>query len=307
MKKKDILVVTGPTATGKTKLAARIATLTGGEIISADSRQVYRGMTIGTGKDLDDYIVDGVRVPCHLIDICEPGYRYNLFEFQRDFVSAYNDIISRDKMPLLCGGTGLYVEAAIKEYRLLKVPPDHNFRKEMEKLTLDELTEILSSYRKLHNRSDSDSVKRAVRAIEIERYMANHVTDTQESLCLDYLLFVIEIDRDLRRERITRRLYQRLDEGMVEEVEGLLKSGVAPDILLYYGLEYKYITQHLTGELNHNEMVSRLETAIHRFSKRQMTWFRGMERRGLKVNWLDGTLSDNAKADIIISKLNDTL
>ncbi len=298
-----MLVITGPTATGKTRLAAMVAREINGEIISADSRQVYRSMTIGTGKDIEDYTIDGVTVPYHLIDICDPGYKYNLFEYLSDFREVYSEIVSRGNYPLLCGGSGLYVESVIKNYKLVRVPPDYELRKELEKKELAELTEMLSGYRALHNVSDTDSVKRAVRAIEIEMAKAEGNVEDITPGESNPLIFVVEIDREMRRERISKRLEKRLGEGMIEEVEKLLAAGVEADTLIYYGLEYKFITQYLKGELSYSNMVWGLETAIHQFAKRQMTWFRGMERRGIKVNWLDGALPDNEKVEVILNAL----
>ncbi|MBO5000436.1 MAG: tRNA (adenosine(37)-N6)-dimethylallyltransferase MiaA, partial [Bacteroidaceae bacterium] len=274
------------------------------EIISADSRQVYRRMDLGTGKDLADYTVNGKRIPFHLIDIVEPGTKYNVFEYQRDFLNAYKDITARGKLPILCGGTGMYLESILKGYRLLPVPENPELRKNLEGKSLEELTQILSTYKTLHNSTDVDTAKRAVRAIEIEEYYKHQPIDEREFPTLNSLIIGVDIDRDLRREKITRRLKQRLEEGMIEEVKGLLAEGIAPEDLIYYGLEYKYLTLHAIGQLTFDEMFVQLETAIHQFAKRQMTWFRGMERRGFTIEWLDATLPTEEKVERIEQLLN---
>lgn len=291
----DIIAITGPTASGKTPFAAALAHALDTEIISADSRQLYRRMDIGTGKDLADYVIEGVQVPFHLIDIAEPGYKYNVFEYQRDFLEAYHDIRSRGKLPLLCGGTGMYLEAVLKGYKLLPVPENAELREQLADKTLEELTQMLSDYKQLHNTTDVDTVKRAIRAIEIEEYYAKNQLEAREFPALNSLIIGVDIDRELRREKISRRLKQRLNEGMVEEVRQLLESGIPPEDLIYYGLEYKYLTLYLTGELSFNEMYKSLEIAIHQFAKRQMTWFRGMERRGFTIHWIDATASMEEK------------
>ncbi len=262
----------------------------GSEIISADSRQIYRGMNLGTGKDLDEYTYNGCPVPYHLIDICEPGYKYNVFEYQHDFYRAYTDVCSRGKLPVLCGGTGMYIESVLKGYKLLAVPENPELRERLKDKSLEELEALLATYKTLHNKTDVDTPKRAIRAIEIEEYYREQAPQVNEYEPLNSLIIGIDVDRELRRARISHRLRQRLDDGMVEEVRGLLDSGIRPDDLIYYGLEYKFLTLYLTGELTYEEMVSRLEVAIHQFAKRQMTWFRGMERRGFVIHWLDGTL-----------------
>jgi tRNA dimethylallyltransferase len=287
---KNLLVVLGATATGKTGLAVNLAKEFDGEIISADSRQIYRGMDLGTGKDLEEYIVDGTPIPHHLIDIADAGYKYNVFEFQRDFVKAYEDISARGKMPVVCGGTGMYLEAVLKGYKLIAVPKDQAFRDELESKTLPELEAILKTYKELHNTSDVETRKRAIRAIEIERYYKENPEIEIDYPELNPLLIGIKFDREARRDRITFRLKERLNSGMIEEVEGLLKSGVSPEDLIYYGLEYKFLTQHVIGELSYDEMFKGLEIAIHQFAKRQMTWFRKMERSGSNIHWLDGYL-----------------
>ena len=303
--KVDLITILGPTASGKTPLAAALADRLGTEIISGDSRQVYRRMDLGTGKDLVDYTVDGRQVPYHLIDIVEPGYKYNVFEYQRDFLKAYQEITEKNKLPILCGGTGMYIESVLKGYRLLPVPENPELRASLEGKSLEELTGILEGYKKLHNSTDVDTAKRAIRAIEIEEYYKQQPAEYREFPSLKSLIVGVDIDRELRREKITRRLKQRLDEGMVEEVRGLLGEGIAPENLIYYGLEYKFLTQYAIGELTFDEMFHQLETAIHQFAKRQMTWFRGMERRGFTIHWLDATLSMEDKIEHI-TNLMDT-
>lgn len=302
--KYDLITIIGPTASGKTPLAAALAKRLDTEIISGDSRQVYRRMDLGTGKDLVDYVVDGKEVPYHLIDIVEPGYKYNVFEYQRDFLKAYEEITSKGNVPILCGGTGMYVESVLKGYRLLPVPENPELRASLEGKTLEELTRILEGYKKLHNSTDVDTAKRAIRAIEIEEYYKQQPPEYREFPSLKSLIVGIDIDRELRREKITRRLKQRLDEGMVEEVRGLLAEGIHPDNLIYYGLEYKFLTQYAIGELTYEEMFHQLETAIHQFAKRQMTWFRGMERRGFTIHWLDAALPMEEKLEHIINLIN---
>lgn len=301
MKEYDMITIIGPTASGKTPLAAALATRIGAEIISGDSRQVYRRMDLGTGKDLADYVVDGQPVPYHLIDVAEPGYKYNVFEYQRDFLRAYEDIRRRGKMPLLCGGTGLYIEAVLKGYRLIPVPENPELRERLADKSLDELTAILASYKQLHNTTDVDTVKRAIRAIEIEEYYLRQPVGAREFPTIRSLLVGVDIDRERRREKITRRLRQRLEEGMVDEVKRLLEEGIAPDDLIYYGLEYKFLTQYVLGQLSYDEMFCGLETAIHQFAKRQMTWFRGMERRGFTIRWIDATLPMEEKVERILA------
>ena len=300
----DLITILGPTASGKTPLAAALADRLGTEIISGDSRQVYRRMDLGTGKDLVDYVVDGRPVPYHLIDIVEPGYKYNVFEYQRDFLKAYEEITDKGKLPILCGGTGMYIESVLKGYRLLPVPENPELRASLEGKSLEELTDILKRYKKLHNSTDVDTAKRAIRAIEIEEYYKQQPPEYREFPSLKSLIIGVDIDRELRREKITRRLQQRLDEGMVEEVRGLLAEGIPAENLIYYGLEYKFLTQYAIGELTYEEMFQQLETAIHQFAKRQMTWFRGMERRGFTIHWLDATLPMKEKVELIINLIN---
>ncbi|MCB9018624.1 MAG: tRNA (adenosine(37)-N6)-dimethylallyltransferase MiaA [Prevotellaceae bacterium] len=283
-----LITIIGPTASGKTALAARLAYALDGEIISGDSRQIYRRMDIGTGKDLSDYVVEGVPVPYHLIDVAEPGYKYNVFEYQRDFLVAYEDILKRGKTPILCGGTGLYVESILKGYRLQPVSENKELRASLASKTLPELTEMLKQYKSLHNTTDVDTAQRAIRAIEIEEYYKNNEKDAVLSFPkIDSVLIGIDIDREARRRKISARLKSRLEEGMVDEVRGILDSGVAPDNLIYYGLEYKYLTNYILGNLTYEQMYSELEIAIHQFAKRQMTWFRGMERRGFVIHWIN--------------------
>ena len=310
-----MITILGPTASGKTPVAARLAAEIGGEIISADSRQVYRRMDIGTGKDLVDYVVrnqeSGVRrqIPYHLIDIREPGTKYNLFEYQQDFFDAYEAIQSRGAVPILCGGTGLYIEAVLKGYHLSPVPQNQALRDSLEGKSLAELTQMLTDLKaktgsNMHNTTDVDSCQRAIRAIEIETYNIEHPTPRRELPPVDSIIIGIDIDRELRREKITRRLKARLEEGMVEEVKALLDEGIPADDLIYYGLEYKFVTEYLTGKITYDEMFTRLEIAIHQFAKRQMTWFRGMERRGFKIHWIDATLPMEEKVSQIIQIVN---
>lgn len=301
--KYNLVTILGPTATGKTQLATALAARIDGEIISADSRQIYRGMDIGTGKDLGEYVVDGKPIPYHLIDIVDAGYKYNVFEYQRDFLKAFESVNQRGHLPILCGGTGLYIEAVLNGYKLLAVPDNQLLREQLATKTLDELTSILSGYKTLHNQTDVDTVKRAIRAIEIEEYYQTHEEETVEYPELNSLIIGVGIDREVRREKITTRLKARLNEGMIDEVKMLLDSGVQPDDLIYYGLEYKFVTNYLLGKLTFDELFTQLEIAIHQFAKRQMTWFRGMERRGFTIYWLDALKSMDEKLDEIESLL----
>lgn len=297
----DLIAIVGPTASGKTTLAVAVAQRLDTEIISADSRQIYRGMDIGTGKDLDEYRVGETTIPYHLIDICPAGYRYNLYEYVRDFKAVYADMLSRGKQPLLCGGTGLYVETVLKGYALPPVPENPELRATLQDKSLDELTAMLQQYKTLHNTTDTDTCKRAIRAIEIAEYYSRQPAEVLQPRPMGNALVVgIEIERDLRRARISHRLRQRLQEGMIEEVKSLLESGIPPESLIYYGLEYKFVTEYLIGETSYNEMVERLEIAIHQFAKRQMTWFRGMERRGIPIHWIDATLPTDEKVELIL-------
>jgi tRNA dimethylallyltransferase len=299
----DLLVVTGPTASGKTSLAATIAYRVGGEIISADSRQVYRGMDLGTGKDYEDYLVNGTHIPCHLIDIAEPGYKYNVFEYQRDFNKVYSDLKKRKTFPVVCGGSGMYADSIVTGYKMFEVPSDSGLRIELEKKSIEELKEILSTFKNLHNSTDIDTRKRVIRAIEIEHSSRNKGKTYSGFPEVRALLIGIMLDRDTRRKRITERLKQRLQSGMVDEVKHLIDQGINTDTLIYYGLEYKFITFYLTGKISYEEMVRDLEIAIHQFAKRQMTWFRGMERKGIKINWLDGELSMEEKVEKVMELL----
>lgn len=303
----DLIAILGPTASGKTPFATALAAELKTEIISADSRQVYRSMDLGTGKDVADYNVNGQTIPYHLIDIAEPGYKYNVFEYQHDFLTAYEDICKRGMLPIVCGGTGLYLEAILKGYRLLPVPENPELRTRLADKSLEELTELLRTYKTLHNTTDVDTAKRAIRAIEIEEYYLHTSIDERSFPHLKSLIIGMDIDRDLRREKITRRLKQRLDEGMVDEVRRLLEQGIAAEDLIYYGLEYKYLTLYVIDQLTYDEMFHRLETAIHQFAKRQMTWFRGMERRGFTIHWMDARLPLEEKIAFVKGKLTENL
>lgn len=299
----DLIAILGPTASGKTPFAAALAYELNTEIISADSRQIYRGMDLGTGKDLADYTVNGRTIPYHLIDIADPGYKYNVFEYQRDFLISYEAIKQKGCLPVLCGGTGMYLESVLKGYKLMPVPENPELRARLANHSLEELTEILSRYKVLHNSTDVDTVKRAIRAIEIEEYYAANPVPEREFPKLNSLIIGVDIDRELRREKISRRLKQRLDEGMVDEVRHLIEQGIAPDDLIYYGLEYKYLTLYVIGELTYEEMFNGLEIAIHQFAKRQMTWFRGMERRGFTIHWMSAKLPMEEKIAFVKEKL----
>lgn len=300
----QLITVLGPTASGKTSFAAALAAHLDSEIISADSRQIYRSMDIGTGKDLADYTVNGKTIPYHLIDICNPGDKYNVFEYQHAFFRAYDEIRKRGKLPILCGGTGMYIEAVLKGYKLLDVPANLSLRESLKGKSLQELEQILGSYKTLHNKTDVDSAQRAIRAIEIEEFYLNQAPDVNDYEPIESLVIGLDISRELRREKISRRLKARLDEGMVDEIKGILASGVKPDDLIYYGLEYKYLTLYVIGKLSYEEMVSQLEIAIHQFAKRQMTWFRGMERRGITIHWLDATLPPEVNCKAVMAFLN---
>lgn len=310
MQNQKMITILGPTASGKTSVAAALALRTGGEIISADSRQVYRRMDIGTGKDLADYTIGDVHIPYHLIDIADPGTKYNLFQYQQDFHTAYNDIRSRGKLPILCGGTGLYIEAVLGGYSLSPVPQNQKLRESLEGKSLDQLTQMLVQLKqkngsKMHNRTDVDTAQRAIRAIEIETYNLEHPTPERQMPPVDSLVIGINIDRELRREKITRRLKARLEEGMCDEIRSLIDGGVNPDDLIYYGLEYKFVTEYVLGKTSYEEMFRQLEIAIHQFAKRQMTWFRGMERRGYTIYWIDAAQSMDEKVESIMSLMNE--
>lgn len=313
-----MITILGPTASGKTSLAAALAaqidtldasvwggSTKGAEIISADSRQVYRGMDIGTGKDLEDYTVEGKLIPYHLIDICDAGTKYNLFQYQQDFYDAYLDITHRGVLPILCGGTGLYIESVLKGYHLSPVPQNPALRSSLEGKTLEELTDMLVDLKakngsNMHNRTDVDTAQRAIRAIEIETYNLEHPMPERELPAVDSLVIGVSIDRDARRDKITHRLKQRLENGMVEEIKGLLDRGIPAENLLYYGLEYKFVTEYVIGKTSYEEMLRGLEIAIHQFAKRQMTWFRGMERRGFTIHWIDALQPMEQKVEQVL-------
>ena len=301
-----MITILGPTASGKTDFATHLAARLNAEIISADSRQVYRGMDIGTGKDLADYVVNGHVIPYHLIDICEPGTKYNLFRYQQDFLDCYEDIRSRGALPILCGGTGLYIEAVLKGYSLSPVPQNPELRAKLEEKSLEELTHLLADLKEknhsvMHNKTDVDSCQRAIRAIEIETYNLTKPTEERQCPPIDSLIIGVDIDREERRRKITKRLKERLKAGMIDEVDGLLKRGIPADDLIYYGLEYKFVTEYLIGKLSYDEMFRQLEIAIHQFAKRQMTWFRGMERRGFTIHWIDAMQPMKDKVEEILS------
>lgn len=297
----ELITIIGPTASGKTAFAAALAARLDTEIISGDSRQVYRSMDIGTGKDLADYEVDGKQIPYHLIDICNPGDKYNVFEYQHDFHKAFEEIRKKRKLPILCGGTGMYIESVLRGFKLLDVPQNPALRESLKGKSLAELEQILASYKVLHNKTDVDSAQRAIRAIEIEEFYKTEAPDKREYAPINSLIIGVDIDRNLRREKISKRLRARLDEGMVDEVRAILATGVKPEDLIYYGLEYKFLTLYIIGQLTYDEMVSQLEIAIHQFAKRQMTWFRGMERRGLHIHWLDATLPTDEKINNVLA------
>lgn len=299
-----LLTLIGPTASGKTRLAVSLAHALDAEIISGDSRQVYRGMDIGTGKDLSEYEIGGKRIPYHLIDIADAGYKYNVYEYQRDFLEAYHLICEHGKQAVLCGGTGLYIESVLKGYKLVPVPANPELREKWEQRTLPELVGVLSAYRKLHNTTDVDTVKRAIRAIEIEEYYQAHPEIQAGFPEIPAMVFGLQLDREERRKRISQRLKARLEEGMVQEVQALLDKGIPVDDLIYYGLEYKYVSLYLTGVLNFAELFSQLEVAIHQFAKRQMTWFRGMEKRGIAITWLDALADIDENVEIIVNAVN---
>lgn len=302
--KKDLITVLGPTATGKTSFATALAKQLNAEIIGADSRQVYRRMNIGTGKDIQDYTIDGCDIPYHLVDIIDAGEKYNVFEYQTDFLKIYNSLKKNNVLPILCGGSGMYIESVLKGYKLINVPIDDNLRKQLESFSMIELEKMLELFNKLHNKSDVDTKKRAIRAIEIATYYKNNSDIDLSFPTISTIIFGIKFERSTVKERITYRLKQRLREGMIDEVDGLLKSGIPYETLEYYGLEYKFITKFLNKELSYNQMVEKLNIAIHQFSKRQMTWFRKMERQGAEINWIDGALSIEDKIDKALSIIN---
>lgn len=293
----ELITVLGPTASGKTPFAAALAERINTEIISADSRQVYRSMDLGTGKDLNEYVVNGKQIPYHLIDICEPGTKYNLFRYQHDFHKAYKSIQDKQKLPILCGGTGMYIEAVLKGFQLLDVPENPELRESLRSKTLEELEAILSTYKTLHNKTDVDSAQRAIRAIEIEEFYRQSQPEKNVYPPIRSLTIGLHIGREERRSKISNRLRVRLQEGMIDEVDSLIRTGVKPEDLIYYGLEYKFLTLHLLGELKLEEMIEKLEIAIHQFAKRQMTWFRGMEKRGIKIHWIEAGLPTEEKIE----------
>jgi len=295
-----LIVIAGPTATGKTRLAACVAAKCEGEVISADSRQVYRGMDVGTGKDLHDFMVGDLLVPYHLVDIVDPGYEYNVFEFQQDFVKAYYHIKKRQKQAILCGGTGLYIDAALKGYTLQKVEPDPKLRESLQLLTNEELSQLLAQYRPLHNTTDTNDRERLIRAVEIETHQKKQPTKKTGYPVFKPIIFGIHFERSVIRQRITERLSRRLEAGMLDEINRLLSTGLKPEQLKFYGLEYRILTQYVTGEISYDEMFRILNTAIHQFAKRQMTWFRRMERQGMHIHWIDGNLAMDEKADQVI-------
>jgi tRNA dimethylallyltransferase len=302
-KMKNLITILGPTASGKTKLAANLAFKIDGELISADSRQVYRGMDIGTGKDLDDYFIGGQQIPFHLIDIVEPGYEYNVFEYQNDFREAFVKIVSNKKTPILCGGSGLYLDAVLNDYKMKEAPIFDKWRKKFDQYSDKELVEQLKKIRTLHNTTDIISRERTIRALEIELYKQNEKNTETNNINFEAIIFGIQFERSVLRERITNRLQSRLENDMIEEVKGLLEKGIQPQQLTFYGLEYKFVTLFLIGQLSYDEMYSKLNTAIHQFAKRQMTWFRRMEKQGSNITWIDGNESIEKNIAIIIDNL----
>lgn len=301
--KYDLITILGPTASGKTQLATNVALKLDGEIISADSRQVYRGMNLGTGKDYSDYTIDSIQIPYHLIDIVDAGYKYNVYEFQKDFFRVYNDIINRKKQPILCGGSGLYIESVIKGYKLIAVPDNQELRDALSKKSDDELIKMFSSYKKPHNQTDTSNRKRLIRAIEIEEYYQKNPENATPLPKINNIIFGVRYSRNNERNRITCRLKQRLNDGMVDEVKALLDSGINAEDLIYYGLEYKFLTQYIIGEISWDEMFNKLNIAIAQFSKRQMTWFRRMERNGIEIKWIQGSIPLAEKVDIILNTI----
>ncbi len=305
MQKYNLITILGHTAGGKTSLAANTAYMLGGEIISADSRQVYRGMNLGTGKDYEDYTVRGAEIPYHLIDIADAGYEYSVFEFQRDFTKFFHQIELHDRLPIMCGGSGLYIESVLRNYRMINVPMDETLREQLKDKSLSELVEILSSFGPPHNNTDTESGKRAIRAIEIEQYKKENSIQKAELPSINSLVIGLRFEREERRNRITQRLHQRLESGMIDEVKLLMDQGVDQDKLEYYGLEYKFLSQYVTGRLTYKQMVDQINTAIHRFAKRQMTYFRGMERRGVSIHWLEGEMTMEENLGIIKNMMEE--
>ncbi len=299
----NLLVITGPTAGGKTRVAAMLAARINGEIISADSRQVYRRMNLGTGKDYDDYLVDGQAIPCHLIDIREPGYKYNVYEYQTDFFKTFESLRQRGKFPVMCGGTGLYIQAVLEQFKLVHVPPDPKLRESLKDKSLSELKSILATYKSLHNTTDTDTIPRAIRGIEIETYYSSHPEIEIELPTINPIIIGLKAERELRRKMITLRLRHRLENGMIDEVQALLDEGLSPDDIIYYGLEYKYLTLYVTGQISYDAMFEKLNIAIHQFAKRQMTWFRGMERKGHPIFWLDAAQPAHRNVEAILARM----
>jgi tRNA dimethylallyltransferase len=298
-----LISVLGTTASGKTQLAVNLAAIIGGEIISADSRQVYRGMDIGSGKDLAEYEVNGLKIPYHLIDVVDAGYEYNVYEYQKDFFTAYELIAQHQNIPILCGGTGMYIESILKGYQLMKVPRDEALRIRLEKKTDEELKKMVIESRTPHNTSDLDDKSRSIRALEIDAYYREHPELLKEVPKIKSINFGIRFERNEIRNRITQRLDSRLQIGLIEEVTQLLNSGLEPEKLMFYGLEYRLVTQYITGQIDYNTMFSELNTAIHQFAKRQETWWRKMEKSGTKILWIDGKIDLNDKLTFMISKL----
>lgn len=301
----NLITILGPTATGKTRLAANLASLIGGEIISADSRQIYRGMNIGTGKDLNDYYINGQQVPYHVVDIVEPGLKYNVFEYMNAFSDAFDTVIENDNIPILCGGSGMYLDAVLRGYELSKVPYNKELRDECEKMSFNELIEKLKSFGELHNTSDITSDERLYRAIEIAEFQALNRVSSFELPEFSSTNFGIKFDRDVLRKRITERLHKRIDEGMIAEIKELMDTGINPDDLIYYGLEYKFITNYISGALSYSQMFNQLNIAIHQFAKRQTTWFKRMEKKGVKIIWMDGKMDMSDKLGFILSKIRE--
>ncbi len=300
----NLIVITGPTAGGKTRVAALLAAHINGEIISADSRQVYRRMNLGTGKDYDDYMVENTEIPYHLIDIREPGYKYNVYEYQTDFFKTFESIRDRGRFPVMCGGTGLYIQAVLEQYKMVHVPPDPKLRESLKNKSLSDLKSILSGYKSLHNTTDTDTIPRAIRGIEIETYYRSHPEIEIELPAINPIIIGLKAERELRRQKITQRLRHRLENGMIEEVQALMDEGLSPEELIYYGLEYKYITLYITGQMSYDTMFEKLNIAIHQFAKRQMTWFRGMERKGHPIFWLDAAHPAHHNVKAILAMLN---
>ncbi len=300
----NLIVITGPTAGGKTRVAALLAAHINGEIISADSRQVYRRMNLGTGKDYDDYMVENTEIPYHLIDIREPGYKYNVYEYQTDFFKTFESIRDRGRFPVMCGGTGLYIQAVLEQYKMVHVPPDPKLRESLKNKSLSDLKSILSGFKSLHNTTDTDTIPRAIRGIEIETYYRSHPEIEIELPAINPIIIGLKAERELRRQKITQRLRHRLENGMIEEVQALLDEGLSPEELIYYGLEYKYITLYITGQMSYDTMFEKLNIAIHQFAKRQMTWFRGMERKGHPIFWLDAAHPAHHNVKAILAMLN---